>query len=90
MGLVNAAKYANTRSGWAYISFRELFEMKDAWAVHFGTIPTKVLRSPIWEALPFVRHNRLVHVPPTYQYIAGLPTIERLARTLGEALKSRS
>jgi len=90
IGLHNAIRHKATRSAWAYASFQELFAMEDVWCVHFGPLSSKILSSPVWSALPFVRNDRLISLPATYQHVAGLPTVEHIARSLGQALEIRS
>ncbi|NYT68863.1 ABC transporter substrate-binding protein [Pusillimonas noertemannii] len=90
LGLSNAITDRDKAIGWKYMSFQQLLAMDDAWGINIGPLSKRTLNSPIWPMLPFVRNNRLISVPPSNQYIAGLPTIERLARTLGEALEAQS
>jgi iron complex transport system substrate-binding protein len=71
--------------GWAPIPLQQLATMDDVWAISLGPLPSQIHKTPLWDAIPFVRQRRVITLPSIYMW-GGLPSAERLARTLGHAL----
>ncbi|MGV6873855.1 ABC transporter substrate-binding protein [Pseudochelatococcus sp. B33] len=88
MGLRNAIREQG--DGWGFVPFalKDIAAMESVTIVHFGPVPQRTRDNPFWNALPAVRHNRLVVVPEQIWMWGGLPSVERLARALAAALKA--
>lgn len=91
LGIENAWREETSFWGSVVVGIERLAEIQDANALCFGhgdeAMMAKVARSPIWQALPFVRQQRWQRVPAVWLYGSTLSAM-RFCRVLEQALEA--
>ncbi|WP_458526839.1 ABC transporter substrate-binding protein [Onishia taeanensis] len=88
LGLTNAWQGNTNAWGFSVVGLETLADI-DARLVVVEPLPVGVAAaladSGLWQALPSVRHDRVIHLPPVWS-AGGLPAARRFADALAEAL----
>lgn len=93
LGIENAWQQETSFWGSVVVGIERLAEIKDVHALCFGhgddAMMAQVERSPLWQALPFVRQQRWQRVPAVWLYGSTLSAM-RFCRVLEHALEARN
>ncbi|MEC4768835.1 ABC transporter substrate-binding protein [Halomonas sp. CUBES01] len=88
--LPNAWDQATNAWGFSLVGVEELARYPDATLVIVDPLPTGVeaqlAESGLWQQLPSVKNDRLLHLPPVWSF-GALPSAQRFARELVAALE---
>ncbi|WP_442907970.1 hypothetical protein [Halomonas sp. PA16-9] len=91
LDLPNAWDQSTNAWGFALVGIEALARYPEATLVIIDPLPTgveeKLAKSGLWQQLPSVRHNRIVHLPPVWSF-GALPSAQRFARKLTTALEA--
>ncbi|MBG6248660.1 MULTISPECIES: Fe(3+)-hydroxamate ABC transporter substrate-binding protein FhuD [Symbiopectobacterium] len=92
LGIENAWREETSFWGSVVVSVERLADIQDANAICFGhgdeAMMAQVERSPLWQALPFVRQHRWQRVPAVWLYGSTLSAM-RFCQVLQDALEAR-
>lgn len=93
LGLENAWTTSDEIWGWIKTGPEALAQRPDAMIVHIeqywqgaGLAMHRLTQSAVWNALPQVRENRVLSLPPI-DIFGGLPTVERFSNLVCDALR---
>lgn len=91
LDLPNAWDQSTNAWGFALVGIEALARYPEATLVIIDPLPTgveeKLAKSGLWQQLPSVRHDRIVHLPPVWSF-GALPSAQRFARELTTALET--
>lgn len=91
LALPNAWDQPTNAWGFTLIGIEALARYPEATLVIIDPLPTgveeKLAKSGLWQQLPSVRHDRVVHLPPVWSF-GALPSAQRFARKLTTALEA--
>lgn len=92
VGLRNAWTGPATQWGFQNIGLDQLIRTPDAVLICIEPLPpsveSRLARSPLWNAMPFVQRQRTLQLPPVWSF-GGLAAAERFARLLTQTLAMR-
>ncbi|MBT2771357.1 ABC transporter substrate-binding protein [Halomonas sp. ISL-60] len=90
LDLPNAWDQATNAWGFALVGIEALARYPEATLVIIDPLPAGVeeqlAKSGLWQQLPSVKHDKLVHLPPAWSF-GALPSSQRFARELTTALE---
>ncbi|OZT74227.1 ABC transporter substrate-binding protein [Vreelandella boliviensis] len=89
--LPNAWDQATNAWGFALVGIEALARHPEAMLVIIDPLPAGVeeqlAKSGLWQQLPSVKHDKLVHLPPAWSF-GALPSAQRFAQELAAALET--
>ncbi|ELY22745.1 ABC transporter substrate-binding protein [Vreelandella titanicae] len=91
LDLPNAWDQSTNAWGFALVGIEALARYPEVTMVIIDPLPAgaeeKLAKSGLWQQLPSVRHDRIIHLPPVWSF-GALPSAQRFARKLTTALEA--